>query len=361
MLLNEENGYFHQVPGWDLNCAIVGAVLAELSLLSRIDTDLESLFLIDATETGDPTMDTILKEITEEPVLHNTLYWIERLAPHAESVIDLTLDRLVHMKILEQHAGEFWTLARNARRGKFAGGFSEGTLVEFVKTRIGREIFDDEIPDPRDAILISLITACDVFRFMFQLDEEAEERIQLICSTALIGRTIAEAVAENIASPLLRRSALTKKIPAVSLRKLLFNPHVRDGNIPALFADLAQEYGPVFQIRQPLVKPMIFLAGPETNHWVHRRGRMYLRAKDYFADFEKVYGASGVLPSLEGADHFRLRKSLSRRIQAYGAAGPSLSSCSGVYGELDGRRILPRDALVPSNDKRTTLAPLCRR
>ena len=163
MLLNEENGYFHQVPGWDLNCAIVGAVLAELSLLSRIDTDLESLFLIDATETGDPTMDTILKEITEEPVLQNTLYWIERLAPHAESVIDLTLDRLVHMKILEQHAGEFWTLARNARRGKFAGGFSEGTLVEFVKTRIGREIFDDEIPDPRDAILISQLLHATFF------------------------------------------------------------------------------------------------------------------------------------------------------------------------------------------------------
>ena len=55
----------------------------------------------------------------------------------------------------------------------------------------------------------------------------------------------------------------------------------------------------------------IFLSGPETNHWVHRRGRMYLRSKDYFSDFEKVYGASGVLPSLDGADHFRLRKSLS--------------------------------------------------
>ena len=31
MLLNEETGYFHQVPGWHLNCAVVGAVLAELS------------------------------------------------------------------------------------------------------------------------------------------------------------------------------------------------------------------------------------------------------------------------------------------------------------------------------------------
>ena len=43
MLLNEQNGCFHQVPGWKLNCAVVGAVLAELSLLSRIDTDMESL------------------------------------------------------------------------------------------------------------------------------------------------------------------------------------------------------------------------------------------------------------------------------------------------------------------------------
>ena len=195
--------------------------------------------------------------------------------------------------------------------GSLPGGSRKALWLSSSRHASAGRYFDGEIPDPRDAILISLINACDVFRFMFQLDEEAEERIQLISSTALIGRTIAEAVAENIANPLLRRSALTKKIPAVSLRRLLFNPHVRDGNVPALFADLAQEYGPVFQIRPPLVKPMIFLAGPETNHWVHRRGRMYLRAKDYFADFEKVYGASGVLPSLDGADHFRLRMSFS--------------------------------------------------
>ena len=91
---------------------------------------------------------------------------------------------------------------------------------------------------------------------------------------------------------------------------MLLNPHVRDGNVPALLADLAKEYGPVFEIRPPLAKPMIFLAGPRTNRWVHRHGRMYLRTKDYFADFEKVYGASGVLPSLDGADHFRLRKAM---------------------------------------------------
>ena len=80
---------------------------------------------------------------------------------------------------------------------------------------------------------------------------------------------------------------------------------------PALFADLYREFGPVFEVRPPFTQPMIFLAGTETNNWTHRRGRMYLRSKDYFAEFEKVYGASGVLPSLDGADHFRLRKSMS--------------------------------------------------
>ncbi|MDE2842342.1 MAG: GPP34 family phosphoprotein, partial [Chloroflexota bacterium] len=74
-LLNEENGYFHQVPGWDLNCAIIGAVLAELSLQSRIDTDMTSLFLLDQSETGNPALDETLKEIANEPTRRNAQYW----------------------------------------------------------------------------------------------------------------------------------------------------------------------------------------------------------------------------------------------------------------------------------------------
>ena len=310
MLLNEENGYFHQVPGWQLNCAVVGAVLAELSLMARIDTDLQSLFLVDRTETGDPALDPILKEIADEPGRHNAQYWIERLAHRAESVIDLTLDRLVDLKILEHHHGEFWTLAHTHWHADLYDTSQEETASEFIKTRISKVIFTDEIPDPRDIIIICLVNTCDVFRFIFQLDDEAEKRIELVCKMDLIGRSIADAVVENLAGPLLRRSHLSKQIPAVSLSRLLFNPHVRSGNVPALLGSLAEEYGPVFEIRPPFAKPMIFVAGAETNRWMHRHGRMYLRARDYFADFEKVYGASGVLPSLDGADHFRLRKAM---------------------------------------------------
>ena len=311
MLLNEETGYFHQVPGWHLNCAVVGAVLAELSLRSRIDTDMESLFLVDESETGNPALDPVLKEIAAESGQRNAQYWIERLAPRAESIIDSVLDRLVDLNILEYHDGEFWTLAPTVWTRELYGKSEEGTADQFIRTRISRVIFTDEIPDPRDVIIICLVNTCDVFRFIFQLDDEAEERIKFICKMDLIGRSLAAAVSQNLAGPALRRPALTRKIPTVSLPKLLMNPHIRDGNLNALFGNLAEEYGPVFQIRPPFSSPMIFLAGLETNRWVHKRGRMYLRARDYFSDFEKVYGASGVLPALDGADHFRLRKSLS--------------------------------------------------
>ncbi|MCY4639255.1 MAG: cytochrome P450 [Chloroflexi bacterium] len=309
MLLSEESGYFHQVPGWSLNCAVVGAALAELSLISRIDTDMDSLIVLDDTPTGDPVLDDVLREIADEPGQQSAQYWIERLAPRAETIVDFTLDRLVASNILQHHDGDFWTLSRTTWQMPTTNG-STGDRAEFVTTRISNVIFNNRIPDPRDAIIIALANTCDVLRFIFPIEEELEERIELLCKLELIGRAIADAVANNLAGPLLRRPTLTKKIPTVPMRKLLFNRRLWRGNLPALFADLAEEYGPVFRFNPPLQDSMLFLAGPETNRWAHRHGRMYLRAKDYLQEFEKVYGASGILPALDGADHFRFRKYL---------------------------------------------------
>ena len=125
----------------------------------------------------------------------------------------------------------------------------------------------------------------------------------------VIGRAIAEAISESLAGPSLQRPMKPKPIPSVPINEVLFSPHIRSGILSALFADLAKKYGPVFEIRPPFAKQgMIFLAGTGINEWVHRSGRNYLRTKDYLDDFIKVYGASRVLPSLDGADHFRLRK-----------------------------------------------------
>ncbi len=308
MLFNESNGYFHQVPGWNMNCAIVGAVLAELSLLSRIDTDMTSLHLLDPTETGDPALDPILKEIIESHEHRDTQYWVERLVAHAESVINLTLERLLSLKILERHDGEFYTLVPIKLHATKQGGPENRTIGQFVKARISSIILTDALPDPRDAIIVGLANTCDVLRFMFNLDTESERRIEQICNMDLIGRTVAEAVKHNIDNPRVQRAVGIKDHPSVKWLDVLRSRHLLSGNVPALFSDLAKEYGPIFQIRPPFSQPLIFAAGPEVNQWVHRKGRRYLRSADYFADIEKLYGAHGVFPSLDGSDHFRLRK-----------------------------------------------------
>ena len=310
MLLNEESGYFRQVRGWNLNCAMVGAGLAELSLIGRIDTDMDSLQLLDSTPTGHAALDPILEAIVADPDQHNAQYWVEVLAPRADTSIDVALERLAEMDILQHHEGEFWTLTHSAWQSDQPGEGGVVTAAGFVRSRITRVIFEDEIPDPRDAILISLLNTCDVLRFIFQLEPEAEARIALVCRMDLIGQAIAEAVAQNLAGPLVRQSGLKRNIPRVKALRILRNPHIRDGNLPALMADLYREYGPVFEVHQPFQQPITVLAGPESNRWAQREGRLHLTSTRYLDNFERAYGSHGIIHALDNSDHFRMRKAL---------------------------------------------------
>ena len=334
-LLDEERGYFRQVPGWNLNCAMVGAALGELSLLGRIDTDPESLTLLDATDTGHPLLDPILREIATEAETHDARYWIERLAPQSESLISQALDGLVQRQILDVHPGGFYTFARRQRPGKTPPG-KHHLAGEVVKAQLTRIVFADEIPGPRDVIITGLVNACRVFHLMYPIDEEAEERIQLVCQMDLIGQAIAAAVSQSILAPSLRRPSLTKPIPTVSLRDLVFNRELREGRLPAGFANLADKYGPVFELRIPFRRNVIVLAGLKTNEWAHRMGRLFLRSKEYFEGVDKAYGVSRSMHSIDGADHFRFRRSLhtaysrktltSRLDEVYGLARAHMAS-----------------------------------
>ena len=49
LLLDDENGDFAPVSELSLQCALAGAVLMDLALENRIDTDTERLILLDKT------------------------------------------------------------------------------------------------------------------------------------------------------------------------------------------------------------------------------------------------------------------------------------------------------------------------
>ncbi len=310
LLLNEDSGYFHQVPGWNLNCAVAGAGLAELALSGRIDMDLDHLFIADPAITEDPHLDSILKAIGDEPEKRNTQYWIEHLSPRSEAIMAATLDSLEDSGILTHHSGGFWSLAHGTWRPD-AYSTPSDIPSDFVKMRIAEVLLGGEIPHPKDAILVALANSCKVLHLIFPLDEDVTERIDLVSKLDVIGRSIGEATAKSIAQPRFHRALSTKPIPSAPLRDLLFSPEFRTGNIPALFAGFARKHGPVFRLNVPFQKEgMLFLAGPGANRWLQQVGRSYVRSKDYLSGFEQVYGASRILPSMDGADHFRMRKAI---------------------------------------------------
>ncbi|MYL01316.1 MAG: hypothetical protein F4013_06360 [Gammaproteobacteria bacterium] len=313
VLLNEDSGYFEPVGAWNLSCVIAGSVLADLSLEFRIDTDTETLTLLDAKDTGDPLLDPVLEEIASAPPpVHNAQYWIEKTAQRSDDAMDIILDRLVEKNILDHDSGGFWSLSRQvSRTGTYSA--DDGSTKLQVKTRVLRAILDEEIPDPRDVILISLIAACDALPLLLTEEEyeQSSERIDLLCKMDLVGRAIGAAVRESQGRPVQQPVGRTRPIPVANLLKLIPNRNLRRGNLSRILTDLYREYGPVFRIKKPFSdKGVVVLAGPETNAWINRNGRTYFRTRDHMADFEQLYGASRTLPGMDGTEHYRMRKSL---------------------------------------------------
>ena len=66
LLLRDEDGRFVRIPSWSFDYAIAGGVLMDLAMEDRIDTDLETLILVDDTPLGDNLLDPTLADIAAE-------------------------------------------------------------------------------------------------------------------------------------------------------------------------------------------------------------------------------------------------------------------------------------------------------
>ena len=311
LLLDEDTGYLIPLPEWKLACVLSGAVLMDLALENRIDTDLEKLVLIDGSHTGDELLDPFLGDIVFETEARSPQYWVEKLAPRAEEIYEKTLERLAEKGILNFESGGFWTLASKVgASGQYP--VSEGAGVEEIKTRVTRILLnEDEIPDPRDVMIIGLVRTCGGFAHFLDAEEleRVQERADLIKRMDLIGQSISQAVDSIYKPPASLRVASRRPLPEMTLMDALGSKALRSGNSPVFFAEQSERLGPVFRLKVP-GKNVVVFAGAEMNRWVNRRGRYYLRARDYLSQFESVWGVARSIASMDGADHMRMRKAM---------------------------------------------------
>ncbi len=193
LLLDEKTGRFAYVPEHSMNCLLSGAVLMDLALLGKIDTDLDALIVIDSKPTGNDLLDPILLRLADSDEQHDARYWIERCQKETLIIRQRALDRLCEIGILKRVDNHFlWVFS--SRRYPTIDGKAERE----VKLRIMSVLFSNEIPDPRDIAIVGLVDVCGLFEHLLPQREHnsVRERIAQVRNMDLIGQAVTTAVRE---------------------------------------------------------------------------------------------------------------------------------------------------------------------
>ncbi len=193
LILDDENGRFARVPDRLMRYALAGGVLMDLALENRIDTDLKQLILVDPTPVQDSLLDPTLADIARAKETRDARFWVERTALRADEIREEALNRLVKKGILRQREDRFLWVFQSRRYPAI-----DDAPQREVKLRITGVLFSDEIPDPRDVVIIGLAHACDLFKEILSARELAHvsDRIDQVRKLDLIGQAMSQAISD---------------------------------------------------------------------------------------------------------------------------------------------------------------------
>ena len=191
--LDDRHGSFVDLPRSAADVVIAGAALMELALANRVDADLERLIVVDAAPRGDDILDGAMARLTASGDELTSAGAVALVTLDSRKFQEKALERLVAKGVLRQTDGR-WLWVFHSRRYPVLDDREQRE----VKTRLRQVLLTDEIPDPRDVVLICLIDACGLLGLVLTPDEIARTglRIEKLVRLDLIGQAVTRAVAE---------------------------------------------------------------------------------------------------------------------------------------------------------------------
>lgn len=308
LLVNEQHGGIDvNYPPHLLDHVFAGAVLMDLALENRIDTDLDHLILVSPDPLGDSLLDPVLADVARGPADKSAVFWLERAARRGAEIRDEAIARLLERGILESGPDELVFVSQQVfRTRRYPLGDKE--TREEVRLRIMRVLFSEEIPDPRDTVIICLADACGIIGRMLSSEEQdkAAGRLDLVRKMDLIGQSLTRAIRRLerhvIPSP-------TKEIPRASSWEFIAAARGWRGGLVAFMLKQYRKLGPVFKIHV-FNRRYIVLAGADANEFI-MRNNVYFRSREAWHSFYGDVGAR-VISSLDGPEHIRMRRAVTK-------------------------------------------------
>ena len=187
LFLDDEKGTFIRGPDIHVELAMSGAVLMDLAFANRIDTDPERLFVVNQSPVGDRILDDLLVRIAATEPERSTEYWLNWIREDVPDIMGHFIDRLVEKGILRRMEEKIlWVF--ETRRYPVVDDREERE----VKRRITSVLFSDEIPDPRDVVIIGIVNACDLLDVILHHREvdKVRGRAEQISQMDFIGQAI---------------------------------------------------------------------------------------------------------------------------------------------------------------------------
>ncbi len=195
LVLDYDTGWPNpELPRRAIDIALGGALLMDLALNDRIDTDVGKLFVVNRDPVGEPVLDWALAQINVEDDTRSTDHWVRVFAAERDNLEALLTDMLVERGLVFRGVNEqLWFIGLDGDTDIDGKPFRE------VKKRIASVPDSDEIPDPRDIMIISLADTCGLCRGLIDASELARltPKITQIARLDLIGQAVARVMDEG--------------------------------------------------------------------------------------------------------------------------------------------------------------------
>ncbi|WP_431302493.1 GOLPH3/VPS74 family protein [Sediminicoccus sp. BL-A-41-H5] len=191
LTFDDETGRSIGRQGIAASIALAGAVMMELALAGRVDTDLHRLEVLDDSPTGDPVLDAGLPLLRSAPDSRGALMLLAR---EETGLRPRVLSALIARGLLKQVEGRVLLVFPERRYLKP----EDRPEPREVRARLLRSIETDDIPEPREALLAGLARATALLPLLLPpaLLAARQERIQLLNRIEALNRSVAETVGD---------------------------------------------------------------------------------------------------------------------------------------------------------------------
>jgi len=207
LALDTKRGIIRPEMERSLDYALAGALLMDLAIQNRVDTDLtcirhdpkeESrdpllLRVVDKSPTGDCLLDEALKELQYKSDPRPTREWLTHFSGEGKMIRERVAARLAAAKVLEIREEKKLIFFKTRRYF-----LADTSGMDAIILRLRELVLGDEIPDSREVVLVGIANSCGLFDKILSPEDLAlvRPRINSLRKLDLIGQAVTGIIRE---------------------------------------------------------------------------------------------------------------------------------------------------------------------